>query len=276
MKAFAIGACLASLSIGVAQSAPERPSFEVASIKPSDPNPSNSMWVGMSADRAIVKYTSITLQDCIRAAYRVRDFQIIGPEWMSKTRFEITARLAEGASTDQIPEMLQNLLAERFQLTLSRDTTEQSVYALMVGKDGPRLKLSETKIDSRTPTAVGPDGKPRQAMMFRFSPSGVILTAPSANLASFVGLMSRFTARPVIDMTGLEGQYEFTLTFAPETMPAGFALGGVAGPDGTSISDDPAPSLFDAVKQYGLRLEARKAPVEMLTITHLEKMPTEN
>jgi uncharacterized protein (TIGR03435 family) len=275
MKSFAACACLALFGLGLAQQATDKPSFEVASVKPSDPNPTNPMWVGMSADRALVTYTNITLRDCIRAAYRVRDFQIIGPEWITNTRFEITAKLAAGASPDQIPEMLQVLLAERFKLTLRRDTKEQPVYALTVGKDGPKLKPADKGIDNQSPTAVGPDGKPRQAMMFRFSPSGVVLTAPSANLASFVELMSRFTERPVVDMTGLEGQYEFNLTFAPETT-RGLPTAGLLGPDGTPASSDPAPSLFGAVQQYGLRLEARKAPLEMLTVTHLEKIPTEN
>jgi len=275
MKSFAACACLASFGLGFAQQATDKPSFEVASVKPSDPNPSNPMWVGMSADRALVTYTNITLRDCIRAAYRVRDSQIIGPEWIANARFEITAKLAAGASPDQIPEMLQVLLAERFKLTLRRDTKEQPVYALTVGKDGPKLKPADLRIDNQSPTAVGPDGKPRQAMMFRFSSSGVVLTAPSANLASFVELMSRFTERPVVDMTGLEGRYEFNLTFAPETTH-GLPTKRPFGPDGTPIFTDPAPSVFDAVQQYGLRLEARRAPLEMLTVTHLEKTPTEN
>jgi uncharacterized protein (TIGR03435 family) len=254
---------------------PRVPSFEVASIKPSDPNPSNPTWVGMSADRALVTYTNITLRDCIRAAYRVRDFQVIGPEWINNSRFEITAKLPAGASPDQIPEMLQVLLVERFKLTLRRDKKEQSVYALTVGKDGPNLKAAEMRTETQSPTAAGPDGKPRQAMMFRFSPSGVVLTAPSANLASFVEVMSRFTDRPVVDMTGLDGQYVLTLTFAPETTH-GLPTAGLLGPDGTPTSSDPAPSIFEAVQQYGLRLEARKAPLEMLTVIHLEKTPTEN
>lgn len=112
-------------------------------------------------------------------------------------------------------------------------------------------------------------------MMFAIRPAGVVLTAPSATLASLVGLMSRFTARPVVDMTGIEGQYQFNLNFAPETNP-GLTTGGVAGPGGAATSLEPALSLADAVKQYGLRLEARKAPIEMFVVTHIEKTPTEN
>jgi uncharacterized protein (TIGR03435 family) len=115
MKAFAICACIASFSVGFAQQAAEKPKFEVAAIKTSDPNPENPIFIGMSADGAMVKYTNITLRDCIRGAYRVRDFQIVGPDWMTKARFEINAKLPAGALADQIPEMLQALLEDKVQ-----------------------------------------------------------------------------------------------------------------------------------------------------------------
>jgi len=275
MKAFAIFACLACLGLASAQQAPDGPRFEVASIKAADPNPTNPMFIGMSADGALVEYTNITLLDCIRGAYRVRDFQIVGPNWMSSARFQISAKLPAGASADQIPEMLQALLEERFKLEIRRDMKEQNVYALVVGNGGAKLKPAEIKADSKSPKALGPDGKPREPMMIGFPPGGIAITAPSASLASLVGLMSRYTARPVVDRTGMEGQYEFKLLFAPETNP-GPITGGAPRPDGAPSSAEPAPSVFEAVKEYGLRLEARRAPIEMLTVTHLEKTPTEN
>ena len=272
-------ACLFSVAAAFALQSYDKPSFEVASIKPSDPNSSNSLFIGMSADRAMVTYTNITLKDCIRAAYRVRDFQIAGPDWISHARYEITAKLPAGASPDQIPEMLQGLLAERFRLTLARDTKEQSVYALLVGKAGPKLKPAAAPMNAKPPnakslTALGPDGRPGPIMMFRFSPAAVTVTAPSATLAAYAELLSRFTVRPVLDMTGIEGQYELNLTFLPEAahgVPAS-----IPGPDNAAGSPEPSPSLSDAVKQYGLRIEPRRAPLEMLTVTHAERNPTEN
>lgn len=276
MKPFAIYACLASLNLAFAQQAQDGPKFEVASIKVSDPNPDSPLFIGMSADGAMVKYTNITLRDCIRGAYRVMDFQIVGPDWMTKARYEISAKLPTGASADQIPEMLQELLVERFKLEIRRDMKEHNVYALTVRNGGAKLKPSERKTDNNSPKALGPDGKPRPMMMFAFLPGGAItITAPSASLASLVGLMSRFTVRPIVDMTGIEGLYDFKLTFAAETNP-GLNTPAPPGPDGAVTSAEPAPSLFDAVKQYGLRMEARKAPIEMITVTHLEKTPTEN
>lgn len=275
MKPFAICACLASIGLAFAQQVPDEPRFEVASIKASDPNPSSPMFIGMSADGAMVKYTNITLLDCIRGAYRVRDFQIVGPGWMTSARFEISAKLPPGASVDQIPEMLRALLAERFKLELRREMKEQSVYALVVGNGGAKLKAAEIKPDNNSLKALGPDGKPRDLMMFATPAGSVVITAPSASLASLVGLMSRFTARPVVDMTGIEGLYDFKLLFAPE-INGNLITGGVPGREGGATSVEPVPSVFDAVKKYGLRLEARKSPAEMLTVTHLEKTPTEN
>jgi len=112
-------------------------------------------------------------------------------------------------------------------------------------------------------------------ILIGFPPSGIAIHAPAASLAVLAEVMSRFTERPIVDMTGLEGQCQFELTFEPETM--GDKLDPRTGPDGTKPTVDRlAPSLFDAVQQYGLKLEARKAPIEMLTVTHVEKTPTEN
>ena len=233
------------------------------------------MFIGMKADSGMVKYTNITLKDCIRAAYRVRDFQIDGPCWINDARFEITATLPAGASFDQIPEMLATLLEERFKLTLRRASREQSVYALVAGKGGPKLKPAERQPDSQTPTALGPDGKPRGPMMFGYVASGVHLVAPSTGLATFVELMSRFTERPVLDLTGIEGQFDLELTFAPETI-RGVPAVNRPSPDTTRSSDEPTQSIFDAVQKYGLRLEPRRTPMLLLAVTHIERMPTEN
>jgi uncharacterized protein (TIGR03435 family) len=267
------------ISSSLARQTITTPAFEVASIKPSDPNPDNPMWIGMRADPGTVQYTNITLKDCIRAAYRVRDFQIQGPPWIGEARFEITAKLPSGAPLDQIPEMLQSLLLERFKLTLRRDSKEQSVYALLAGAGAPQLKPAETSPDAEAPTAVGPDGQPRPPMMFGRAESGVRLMAKSTTLASFVELMSRFTSRPVVDLTGIKGRFDIELTFAPEITPAVLAANRPIPETSNTPSDtpsDPAPSIFDAVKRLGLRLESRKAPMELLTVTNIERMPTPN
>ena len=261
------------LALSFALQAAEKPAFEVASIKASDPDPANTAFIGMTADGARVKYTNITLRDCLRGAFRVRDFQIIGPDWMTKARYEINATLPAGASMEQIPEMLQSLLEERFKLEIRRELKDTNVYALLVGKGGAKLKPAEVKAVAGAPTALGPDGKPRAMMQYSFPPGGVRVRAPSANLESWLGIVSRFTARPVVDRTGIQGLYELDLTFAPEVDAP--VQGGV-GPDGKPVEIIPAPALSDAVQKYGLRLEKRREPIEVIEVVHLEKTPTDN
>jgi uncharacterized protein (TIGR03435 family) len=128
---------IAALALVSASFAQQPLLFEVASIKPSDPQPMGQIMIGMKSDAGMVRYTNISLKDCIRTAYRVKDFQVQGPDWIDSARFDITAKLPAGASEDQVPEMLRALLAERFKLTIRHDVKEQSIYALTPGKGGP-------------------------------------------------------------------------------------------------------------------------------------------
>src|SRR5579863_1812994 len=220
--------CCLLVCCGVAfsQQPPAKPTFEVATIKPLDPN--SSPLVGMSADPSIVRYGNLTLRDAIRGAYKVRDFQIVGPDWMSAARFNVDAKLPPGASTDQIPEMFQALLEERFGLTWRRETKEMEVYALLAGKDGPKLKAAEKQPENQQ-MAMGTDGKPRAMVSFGGSAASITVRAPSASLLTLVGVTTRFTKRPIVDETGIEGLYDFTLTFVPEDLTS---LPGARNPDG--------------------------------------------
>jgi uncharacterized protein (TIGR03435 family) len=258
------------------------------------------MRIGMNADAGMLRYTNVSLKDCIRVAYRVKEFQVEGPDWLGSTRFDIVAKLPDGASKDDIPEMLQSMLADRFQLVTHRDTKEHGIYALVVGKGGPKLKPAETPVGDAAPAPakMSPGRVPKGAMMMRMDPGGMHLNASSITLPSLAEMISRFCERPVVDMTGIQGQYDFDLAFAPETMrgmpaPKGggmqpMANGGMAGGGGEgpmtagadrAPADAPAEaagSIFDAVQRYGLKLESRKAPMEIVTVDHIEKTPTEN
>lgn len=263
----------------------QQPAFEVASIKPSAPPPMGQMRIMMNADAGMLRYTNVSLKDCIRVAYRVKDFQVQGPDWLGSARFDITAKLPDGSSREQIPEMLQALLADRFKLTLHRDTKEHAIYALVVAKGGPKLKAAENSAPDGTaaPGNSPAGGPPRNAMMMQMDGAGAHLKAPSATLANLAEMISRFSERPVIDMTGIQGQYDFDLVFAPETiraMPGGGR--GPMPPPGAGehappeTPAEPAPSIYESVQRYGLKLEPRKAPMEVLIIDHIEKTPAEN
>ncbi len=246
-----------------------KPAFEVATVRAADPDLRDDIFVGMSADPSFVTYRNTTLRDAIRGAYKVRDFQIVGPDWLSTARFDIGGKRPAGATPDQIPEMLQSLMEDRFKLTFRREPKEMQVYAVVVGKDGPKLKKPEIQSANQL-MAMGTDGKPRSAVMFGGSMSAMTVSAPNASLLTLVGVLTRFTARPVVDETGIDGLYDFKIIFAPETdagLPRGF--------QGNQASDL-APTLSEAVKQYGLRIENRKESIDMFVVTHIEKTPTEN
>jgi uncharacterized protein (TIGR03435 family) len=273
LKALCISLLFLVCSVALAEQAPQ---FEVASIKPSAPMPMGEMRIRMGADAGMLRYSNVSLRDCIRVAYRVKDFQIDGPDWLGSTRFDITAKFPPGATEQQVPEMLQALLTERFKLTLHREPKERSVLALVPGKSGAKLKPAEVQTRE---TADSDGGRPRSMTMVMMDESGAHLKLAAATLGALAEAISHFTERPVVDMSGITGQYEFDLVFAPETM------GGMRqmGPHPAGM-DRPAPeetsekagSVYEAVERYGLKLEPRKAPLDQLTIDHIEKTPTEN
>ncbi len=261
----------------------QKPAFEVASIKPSEPMPMGRMRITMGADAGMVRYTNVALKDCIRVAYRVKEFQIEGPDWLGSERFDILAKLPAGSSQDQIPEMLQALLAERFKLALHRDTKEHAIYALVAAKGGPKLKAAEVAVGDPASGKPAGAGAPRGNVSIMAGPNGAHLKAPSATLSNLAEMISRFSERPVVDMTGIQGQYDFDLVFSPETMRS--MPGGMKGPMGPPPGGERLPadavaeragSIYDSVQRYGLKLEPRKAPMEILVVDHIEKTPTEN
>jgi uncharacterized protein (TIGR03435 family) len=300
---------VASLA-AIGQQSPSALSFEVASIKLAGPQPMGRIRVGTNADRGMIRYTNVSLLDCIRIAYDVKEFQISGPDWLGSQRFDIQAKYPAGATEEEVPEMLQSLLANRFKLQVHRDTREHAVYALVVGKSGPRLKRAEIEIrdepasdakpnpgENPPPNTQGRDsekggmtsggpgsgGPPRGAIMMMVDPAGMHLKAPAATLGTISDTLSRFTDRPVVDQTGIQGRYDFDLVFTPQNMrglgggPGGprlMPMGG--GPDGAETKSEPGPSIFDAVEQYGLKLEPRKTSLTQIVVDHIEKMPTEN
>jgi bla regulator protein BlaR1 len=260
---------------GFAQPQPAPLKFEVASIKPADPDAKGSQIRFMPGGG--LNITNLPLRAMITQAYDVRDFQISGGAgWVGTERFDITARaeraaLADGpddfakmtddqrkTAREQMAERLRGLLAERFQLVVHKETKEQPIYVLGLAKNGPKLKEN---------TAPGP----RQGMsMNRGRLEG--FAAPMAMLGQ---ILSQNMGRPVVDKTGLAGKYDFVLEWTPDLGPDAHAQG--FGDGITSPAPAPAgPTIFTALQeQLGLRLESQKGPVENIVIDRAEK-PSEN
>ena len=224
-----------------------------------------------------------------------------GPEWLDTERYSIVAKVPAGATKEQVLAMWQNLLASRFQLKLHRETKEIPIYEISVGKGTPKLTPT-AKVDTPPPPPSGPvsitrgpDGCPvyppgRSGTSFMMMPGRFQMCAHGVTLEGLANVLTSQLSRPVIDKSGLSGEFDFRLEFEPEVQTGFMAApvgGGIASaaqsgppPEGSApqgMNLEPAPPIMTAFqKQLGLKLEAKKAPAEMLTIDKAEKVPTDN
>jgi uncharacterized protein (TIGR03435 family) len=213
-------------------------SFEVASIRPNLSGDGHSDYSISGNDGARLTTRNVSLMTLIQRAFQVRQYQVSGPGWLTDTKFDINAALPADAPREQMAAALQAMLKERFQLTFHRETKEQSTYALTVGKEGSKLKL--------TPDPEASSGTWQSRDQYK---------AQNENMAHFCEVLTRQVGRPVVDATGLAGAYDFVLNYDPQD----------------------SMSLFVAIEAtLGLRLESKKTPVELLVIDRIEKSPTAN
>jgi uncharacterized protein (TIGR03435 family) len=233
-----------------AQQPASTPAFEVASVKPSQPTTGDTFTVGMGGDSAIQNYANVSLRSLILGAYRIKDYQLTGPDWMDEALFDIRAKLSQGASRSQVPAMMQKLLADRFHLTLHRETKELPVYVLVVAKGGIKTHPPDTK--------DGPKQMPDGTYTVTGGLSGpgtISLTGTKTSADDLAELLSNSTDRPVLDKTGLTGSYEFKMRW----------------------QDAESVSLSAALEEnLGLKVESRKASIEILVIDHVDKVPVGN
>ena len=275
MRTFAAGLFL----LGVAYA--QTPQFEVASIKPASPD-ARGMFITPGPGGG-VRISNMTLKEMIVLAYRVQPFQISGgPPWLDSLRYDVVAKPETKPKQDEIPLMLQALLAERFQLTIHRETKELPMFALVLarkdGKLGPKLVPHEGECpapDPNKPPAPPEPGKPPKlgcgGMMM--GPRG--LTAVGMPVASLVPMLSRILGTTVVDKTGLTEKFDISAEWAPDENQAA-ALLPPGAPPPSPAADNGGPSVFTALQeQLGLKLESQKGPVEILVIDRVEK-PSEN
>ncbi|MGP8246780.1 MAG: TIGR03435 family protein [Bryobacteraceae bacterium] len=300
--------------------------FEVASIKIAvPPNPADVMagklHIGMKVDGARVDIGFMSLADLIRTAYKIKPYQLAGPDWMGAQRFDILAKMPAGSNKDQVPEMLQALLADRFKLAVHRDSKEHAVYDLVVAKGG--VKLRESPPDPDAPK-TNPDAKPgepaagssdNQSPQIKVSGNTIVvkggmggamgdssggatkmtmnggsmhMEASGVTMARLADMLSGFLDRPVMDRTDLKARYDVALDLSMDDirnaaraagMGGGMMMGPAPGRGGgpaDAASDPSSSSLWAAVQSFGLKLDARKEPLENIVVDHLEKAPTEN
>lgn len=292
-----------------------KPSRGFGVSRNSDGTMSGGMRVGLryTPDGFLAENT--TVKSLIQTAYGVGNERISGgPDWLSSERYDIEAKMDDSAfdvlkklSPQDLTltrrRMLQALLADRFKLTVQHEFKELQVYFLVIGKNGPKFHESKPSEDTTT-EPKGPDGQPLPAgpPQVTFGPDGMPhfaassipkgatqvsfgsdglrhLTAPNIPISRLLATLSGSLGRPVLDKTGLAGNFDIMLEWAPEQRQLVPFPG--ASPDGQQSlpqlsSYASGPSLEKAVEeQLGLKLESGKGPVEIIVIDHVER-PSKN
>jgi len=300
----AIFAC--ALAFGQAA---ENLTFEVASVKPAAPPESGGrMFMGGrggpgTPDPGRITWTNATLKILLTIAYDVKNYQVNGPAWIDTERYDIIAKVPDGATKEQVNVMWQNLLKERFGMVLHHESKEFQVSELVVAKGGAKLK--ETELDPNAPPLApppppsGPPGPPKldkngfpemngPGLMIMIQPGAAggpvahmgARAQPISGLATMLGNQLN---RPVVDKTGLTGKYDFNLEYTPDMNglpglpppPPGLA-GPAPAPPPTEASA-PGSNLAAAIEQQlGLRLVSGKAKLDVVVVDKAEKTPSEN
>src|SRR5262245_11120435 len=258
------------------------PAFEVATIKEAPPPSSlieniraGQFHVGMNINGSRADYGFMSLADLMSYAYRVKRHQLSGTSWMDETRWDILAKIPEDQPADRAPEMMQNLLAQRFKLSIHRENREQSVYALVVGKSGLKFKEAageeEVASGGGLNVRINNDGSSAisggAAGTMRIAPGpngGMQMQMEKITMAALADRLAQFMDRSVVDATELKGNYQVTLDLPIEAMagmPFAQKLAALAGLG--SFAPDASAPIIQAAKALGLELQSRKAPVEM-------------
>jgi len=254
-------------------------------------------------DPGQITMSNVNVPMLIANAFDVRDYQVTAPAWMDTERFDIVAKVPPGATRDDVRKMILNLLVDRFKLKLHKESKEAPIYALVVGKSGPKFKESskeEPPTDGDASPKGGPIGPPPRdkngfpvlrggrGNMMLMNPNGRLqMVAGHVTMATLAANLSGQLGRPVVDETGLKGEYDYQMEFTREglSMPKGLPMmppgggpgDGGRGPAPSADSGEAGPSIFTAVQeQLGLKLESRKGQVELIVVDSAEKTPTEN
>lgn len=258
---------------------PAKQEFEVASIKRAAPG-EGGMYV-LPGPGGGIRITNMTLKEMIVWAWRMQPFQISGgPSWLDSVHYDVIAKPESKPTRAELPQMLQALLKDRFQLTYHTETKELPVYALVLanrdGKFGPGLK--EAKDGSCTPPdpLASPSpvalGAPPSLSCGQFMMNATRFTAVSIPISRMVPMLSRTLGRILLDKTGLSGNFDITVEWTPDHSPA-IRFPADASNLGTNID---GPSIFTAFQeQLGLRLESAKGPVEIFAVDGVSK-PSDN
>ena len=241
---------------------PAPPAFEVASVKINQQfrQEDRATWLrSMDTSPGSLTFRNVNLTMIVAWAHHLQWPQIVGPAGMDSQRYDIQAKTGRTVTDDEMRLMLQALLADRFKLASHRETRQMEALAMLVPKGGH--KMTESKVEGPTQSRQDPE-------------RGAIVEG--AVLSELANDMARETSVPIVDMTGLKGRYDFT--FNPQKYVTAMRSRVMADPQQARNEDELKLILLQDIVagELGLRLEPRRAPVEVLVIDHVEKSPSEN
>jgi uncharacterized protein (TIGR03435 family) len=251
--------------------AQDQPKFETASVKRMERS-----IIHNSLGPGTVTLRGDPLKLVLAEAFKVKVYQIVGPAWLDEDCFEIVAKMPEGATSDQLPAMLQALLADRFKLAAHKENRPRPVYALVVDKGGAKFKEADLSFKR---------GGLRPGQVTFQSAADTQGFKGAITMARLTQFLSANLDRPVQDFTGLTGTYDIDLAWVRDPTierrsPSGLSYASAtaaSGDTGADLPAAPAATLFTAIREsLGLKLESRNEPVEMLVIDRVQRVPTEN
>lgn len=245
----------------------------------------------MHIDGAQVRFNSLALRDLLRMAYRVKTYQVEGPEWLVTERYDIAAKLPDGAKREQVPDMLQNLLKERFQITSHLAKKEFPVLGLVVGKNGLKVKPAapdpESDAANASSTNINASGS-AAGVFVSFGPGAYYKYADNKfefkhlTMAQIADSLARYEQDPVLDMTDSPGYYDFVLPLSQDDyqgmlIRAAISAGYSLPPQVQHLAEmSNGDSLGAALESVGLKLERRRAPLDVVVVDKANKVPTSN
>lgn len=269
------------------------PKFAVVSIKPYT---AGAMMTGIRFTPDGVNITGMPLYMMVREAFGLSNDRILNePSWVRSDRYDIAAKVdaADVSALEKLePEqrwaMMLPVLEDRCSLKFHHETKTLEVYALVAAKGGPKLKLSDSAADAAPMKAPGQSATapppPRSSdgisdkkmgqFFMRASTEGMSMNAHGVPIAGLIRLLSMQLGSTVVDRTALPGKYDFTLSWAPDPAPGGMmqGTGGGPGQEKPASADTTGPSLVTALQeQLGLKLVARKEPVDVVVIDHIQQ-----
>jgi uncharacterized protein (TIGR03435 family) len=240
-----------------------RPSFEVAEVKPSL---SGNNMSGQSLPSGALNLRAVTLRLLIAGAWRLRDYAVIGgPEWVGSDRFDVIAKASPGYTAESLRLMLQDLLVDRFKLSIHDEQRVLPVYVMIPGKKGPRLEPAKDDATAKVGCYGGRESGEARRQCHSVSMESFAQILP--------GLAPHYIDLPVVNQTGLSGPFDFEVRWTPQQIMR--ASGGAK--DGTKAGPPVGTSIFDALEaELGLKLVRRKEATPVVVIDRAERPSLEN